>query len=120
MWLDDPLMMYTCGYWPEGTQTLEEAQRNKIDLVCRKLQLAEGERFVDIGCGFGGFMFRALETTGALGTGINTTSEQVDWLRAEILRRGLQNKLDVREADFRDVDGPYDKLVSIGVLEHAG
>ena len=120
MWLDDPLMMYTCGYWPEGTQTLEEAQRNKIDLVCRKLRLARGERFVDIGCGFGGFMFRALETTGAVGTGINTTTEQVEWLRAEITRRGLQDNLTVREGDFRDVDGPYDKVVSIGVLEHAG
>jgi cyclopropane-fatty-acyl-phospholipid synthase len=120
LWLDEPLLMYTCGYWPEGTQTLEQAQRNKIDHVCRKLRLAEGERFVDIGCGFGGFMFRALETTGALGTGINTTTEQVEWLRAEIERRGLQDRLAVREADFREVDGPYDKVVSIGVIEHAG
>ena len=120
LWLDDPLKMYTCGYWPEGTATLEEAQRNKIDHVCRKLRLAAGERFVDIGCGFGGFMFRALETTGALGTGINTTTEQVQWLRVEIERRHLAGQLAVREADFREVDGPYDKLVSIGVLEHAG
>jgi len=119
-WLDDPLMMYTCGYWPEGTQTLEQAQRNKIDHVCRKLRLAPGERYVDIGCGFGGFMFRALEQCGALGTGINTTTEQVDWLREQIVRRGLDNRLDVREADFRDVTQAYDKVVSIGVLEHAG
>ena len=120
LWLDDPLMMYTCGYWPDGTRTLEEAQRNKIDHVCRKLRLAAGERYVDIGCGFGGFMFRAFETTGALGTGVNTTTEQVQWLRDEIERRGLQGRLQVRDADFREVDGPYDKLVSIGVLEHAG
>ncbi|MFO1273582.1 MAG: cyclopropane-fatty-acyl-phospholipid synthase family protein [Rubrivivax sp.] len=120
LWLDDPLMMYTCGYWPEGTQTLEQAQRQKIDHVCRKIRLAEGERFVDIGCGFGGFMFRALETTGATGVGLNNTTEQVDWLRGEIARRGLAGKLSVREADFRSLDGPYDKVVSIGVLEHAG
>jgi cyclopropane-fatty-acyl-phospholipid synthase len=120
LWLDDPLKMYTCGYWPEGTQTLEQAQQGKIDHVCRKLRLAAGERYVDIGCGFGGFMFRALETTGALGTGINTTTEQVQWLAAEIRRRGLQEQLQVREADFREVDAPYDKVVSIGVLEHAG
>lgn len=82
--------------------------------------LLPGERFVDIGCGFGGFMFRALERWGALGTGVNTTTEQVDWLRDEIARRGLTSQLSVREADFREVDGPYDKLVSIGVLEHAG
>lgn len=120
LWLDDPLMMYTCGYWPEGTQTLEQAQQRKIDHVCRKIKLVRGERFVDIGCGFGGFLFRAWETLGALGTGINTTTEQVDWLRSEITRRGLDDKLSVREADFREADAQYDKVVSIGVLEHAG
>ncbi|WPC67798.1 cyclopropane-fatty-acyl-phospholipid synthase family protein [Rhodoferax ferrireducens] len=120
LWLDEPLMMYTCGYWSEGTQTLEQAQQRKIDHVCRKIRLARGERFVDIGCGFGGFMFRAWETLGAIGTGINTTTEQVDWLRSEITRRGLDNKLSVREADFRAADAQYDKVVSIGVLEHAG
>ena len=120
LWLDEPLKMYTCAYWSEGTQSLEQAQRNKIDHVCRKLRLARGERFVDIGCGFGGFLFRAWETVGARGTGVNTTPEQVAWLRDEIERRGLKGQLAVREADFRDVDGPYDKLVSIGVLEHAG
>ena len=120
LWLDEPLMMYTCGYWFEGTQTLEQAQQRKIDHVCRKIRLAPGERFVDIGCGFGGFMFRAWETLGAIGTGLNTTTEQVDWLRSEIARRGLDDKLSVREADFRAADGQYDKVVSIGVLEHAG
>jgi len=119
-WLDDPLMMYTCAYWPDGTENLEQAQRQKIDHVCRKLRLAPGERFVDVGCGFGGFMFRALEQTGAIGTGLNTTTEQVDWLGEEIERRGLGAQLRLREADFRDVDQAYDKVVSIGVLEHAG
>ena len=120
LWLDDPLMMYTCGYWPPGTATLEEAQRHKIDHVCRKLRLSAGERYVDIGCGFGGFMFRAHETTGAVGMGLNTTTEQVQWVREEIARRGLEGRLAVREGDFREVDGHYDKVVSIGVLEHAG
>lgn len=119
-WLDDPLMMYTCGYWPEGTQTLEQAQQQKIDHVCRKIRLSRGETFIDIGCGFGGFLFRAWATLGASGTGLNTTTEQVEWVQNEIMRRGLTNKLSVREADFREVDTQYDKLVSIGVLEHAG
>jgi cyclopropane-fatty-acyl-phospholipid synthase len=119
-WLDEPLKMYTCAYWPEGTTTLEQAQRQKIDHVMRKIRLAPGERFVDIGCGFGGFMLRAAETVGAAGVGVNAVPEQVAWLRQEIARRGLGERLSVREADFRDVDGPYDKLVSIGVLEHAG
>jgi len=120
LWLDDPLKMYTCAYWSEGTTSLEQAQRNKIDHVIRKIRLAPGDRFVDVGCGFGGFMFRAAERTGAHGVGVNTTTEQVVWLREAIARRGQGERLSVREADFREVDGPYDKVVSIGVLEHAG
>jgi cyclopropane-fatty-acyl-phospholipid synthase len=119
-WLDVPAMMYTCAYWKEGTQSVEEAQRNKMDHVARKIRLQPGEQFVDIGCGFGGFMFHALEHYGALGTGINTTTEQVTWLQGEIRRRGLQDQLKVIEADFREIPGQYDKVVSIGVLEHAG
>lgn len=119
-WLDDPLKMYTCAYWREGTTTLEQAQRDKIDHVCRKLRLSRGERFVDLGCGFGGFMLRAWDTTGAIGTGINTATGQVRWLRDELERRGLSDTLALREADFRDVGETFDKLVSVGVLEHAG
>lgn len=120
LWLDDPLKLYTCAYWPEGTATLEQAQRQKIDHVCRKIRLGSQDRFVDVGCGFGGFMLRAARTTGARGVGVNTTPEQVQWLSGEITRQGLGAQLAVREADFRDLGGPYDKLVSIGVLEHAG
>ncbi|MEY8875270.1 MAG: class I SAM-dependent methyltransferase [Leptothrix sp. (in: b-proteobacteria)] len=120
LWLDQPLQMYTCAYWPEGTTTLEEAQCRKVDHVCRKIRLGPDDRFLDIGCGFGGFMLRAAETTGAHGVGINTTPEQVEWLRGEIARRGLDQRLAVRQVDCRDIEGPYDKVVSIGVLEHAG
>jgi len=120
LWLDDPLMMYTCAYWKDGTRTLEEAQRNKIDHVCRKLRLARGEDVVDIGCGFGGFMFCAHERCGVRVTGLNTTTEQVEMVRGEIARRGLGDTLEVIETDFRDAHREYDKVVSIGVLEHAG
>jgi cyclopropane-fatty-acyl-phospholipid synthase len=119
-WLDDPLMMYTCAYWKEGTRTLEEAQQNKIDHVCAKLRLAPGEEVVDIGSGFGGFMFRAQERRGVRVTGINTTTEQVEMVRGEIARRGLGESLQVIDTDFRDVRREYDKVVSIGTLEHAG
>ncbi|HEX4984969.1 MAG TPA: cyclopropane-fatty-acyl-phospholipid synthase family protein [Burkholderiales bacterium] len=119
-WLDLPLRMYTCAYWKEGTQTVEQAQRNKVEDVCRKIRLARDETVIDIGCGFGGFMFHAHEAYGAKASGLNTTPEQVDWLDAEIRRQGLQDRLDVRLADFREVDRQYDKVVSIGVLEHAG
>jgi cyclopropane-fatty-acyl-phospholipid synthase len=120
LWLDDPLMMYTCAYWRDGTGTLEAAQQNKVDHVCRKLKLASGEEVVDIGCGFGGFMFRAHQRYGVRVTGINTTTEQIDMVREEIGRRRLDGALDVIDTDFRDARREYDKVVSIGVLEHAG
>jgi cyclopropane-fatty-acyl-phospholipid synthase len=120
LWLDVSLMMYTCAYWKEGTRTVEEAQANKVEHVCRKLRLRPGEEVIDIGTGFGGFMFHAVERHGVHGTALNTTTEQCDWLRGEVARRGLADHIAVREADFREVDREYDKVVSIGVLEHAG
>lgn len=119
-WLDDPYMMYTCAYWKEGTQTLEQAQQNKIDHVCRKLRLQPGERVADIGCGWGGFMHYAHENYGVECVGYNTTGEQVEAARALIDERGLGGHLSVVEADYREVDGQFDKVAHIGVLEHAG
>ena len=120
LWLDDPLMMYTCAYWKEGTRSLEEAQRNKIEHVARKLQLAPGEEVVDIGSGFGGFMFHAHEKFGVRVTGINNTTSQVEMVRERIAQRGLGQALQVIDTDFRDAGRAYDKVVSIGTLEHAG
>ena len=119
-WLDRVGMMYTCAYWKEGTRTLEEAQQNKMDHVCRKVQLKQGETFVDVGCGFGGLLFHAYRNFGALGTGINATTEQVAELREDLVREGLAGRIRVIECDFREIPGQYDKLLSIGTLEHAG
>jgi len=119
-WLDRELMMYTCAYWKPGTQTIEQAQRNKVEHVCQKLRLKPGETVIDIGTGFGGFMFHAVEHHGVKACGINTTTEQVDWLKEEIIRRGMSDRIEAREADFREVHAQFDKVVSIGVLEHAG
>jgi cyclopropane-fatty-acyl-phospholipid synthase len=88
--------------------------------VCRKVQLQAGETLVDIGSGFGGLLFHAWEHYGAKGTGINNTPEQVREVREEAARRGLAHVIDVIEADFREIPGEYDKLLSIGTLEHAG
>jgi cyclopropane-fatty-acyl-phospholipid synthase len=120
LWLDDPLMMYTCAYWTDGTQSLEQAQINKIDHVCRKIRLAPGETVVDIGCGFGGFMFHAANQWGAQVTGVNTTTEQVEAVEEMIRERRAGRSVRVVEGDFRDAFGTFDKVVSIGVLEHAG
>lgn len=119
-WLDRDAMMYTCAYWTDGTTSIEQAQRNKMDHVCRKVQLSPGETFVDVGCGWGGLLFHAWEHYRAHGIGINTTAEQVAELKEDIARRGLASEINVIEADFREIPGQYDKLLSIGTLEHAG
>ena len=121
-WLDDPLMLYTCAYWKEDTRTLEEAQRNKCDHVARKILLKPGEEVVDVGSGFGGFMFHAQERYGVKVTAINTTGSQAEHARREIERRRLGNALSMQmHEDFRDAGRrEFDKVASIGCLEHAG
>ena len=118
LWLDE-LMLYTCAYWKEGTRTLEEAQRNKLDHVARKLLLAPGDEVIDIGSGFGGFMLHAAQHYGVEVTAVNTTASQVELARDEAARRGLANARPLL-ADFRDLHGQFDKVASIGCLEHAG
>jgi cyclopropane-fatty-acyl-phospholipid synthase len=120
LWLDRAGMLYTCAYWREGVRTLEEAQVAKMEHVCRKVALAAGDTFVDVGCGFGGLLFHALDRYGAAGTGINTAPRQVGELRAEVARRGHADRIRVIECDLRAIPGQYDKLLSIGTLEHAG
>jgi cyclopropane-fatty-acyl-phospholipid synthase len=120
LWLDREAMMYTCAYWCEGTTSVEQAQRSKMDHVCRKVRLEPGESFVDVGCGWGGLLFHAYDRFGAHGTGLNCTPEQLDVARREIDRRGLSDRIKLIDADFRDAIGQFDKLLSIGTLEHAG
>ncbi len=119
LWLDDPLMLYTCAYWKEGTRTLEEAQRNKLEHVARKVFLQPGEDVVDVGSGFGGFLLYAEEHFGVKATGYNTTRSQVEHAKRQIERRRLRQTVAL-EGDFRSMDRQYDKVVSIGCLEHAG
>ena len=118
--LDDPYLMYTCAYYAEPGQTVLEAQVAKMEHVARKVRLQPGERVIDMGCGFGGFMFYAAENHGVHVTGVNTTTEQADWVKAKIADKGLQDQLAMHEADVRQGFGEYDKVVSIGVMEHAG
>ena len=118
--LDEPYLMYTCAYYEHLGQSVVEAQIAKMEHVARKVLLAPGERVLDMGCGFGGFMFYAAEQHGAHVTGVNTTPEQATWVKEKIAAKGLQDQLTMHEADVREGFGVYDKVVSIGVLEHAG
>ncbi|MFD4376079.1 class I SAM-dependent methyltransferase [Streptomyces sp. NPDC058486] len=118
-----PSMVYSCAYWdPEGAAgTLEEAQREKLDLVARKLALKEGDRLLDVGCGWGSMAMHAARAYGARVVGITLSREQAAFARKRIAEEGLADRIEIRVQDYRDVpDGPFDAISSIGMAEHVG
>lgn len=121
LWLDER-MVYSCAYFRDGAQTLEQAQEAKLDHICRKLRLAPGDRFLDIGCGWGALVMHAAARYGADATGI-TLSENQHALASERIRAaGLQDRCRVRLQDYRDVagEGRFDRIASVGMFEHVG
>jgi len=111
----DPYMIYSCGYW-ERAETLADAQRDKLELICRKLELQPGMRVLDIGCGWGGLARYAAEHFGVSVVGISVSKEQVELARR--LAAGLP--IEFRLVDYRDVDEKFDRVVSVGMFEHVG
>lgn len=121
----DPQMAYSCGYWtadPEDkTYSVTDAQRDKLDLICRKLGLEPGMRFLDVGCGWGALILHAAEHYGVNATGITISKEQKAFVEKRIAERGLQERVEVRIQDYREIeDGPYDRVSSIEMGEHVG
>lgn len=108
-------MVYSCGYW-KTAKNLDQAQTDKLDLICRKLQLKKGMTLLDIGCGWGGLAEYAATKYGAIVTGISPALEQVKLARART--KGL--KVKIFQKDYRDIKGTYDRIVSVGMLEHVG
>jgi cyclopropane-fatty-acyl-phospholipid synthase len=121
LWLDEQ-MIYSCAYYEEVGQSLEQAQCNKLDHICRKLRLKPGERLLDIGCGWGALVCWAAEHYGVNAHGITLSRNQYDHARRTIKRRGLEDKVIVELMDYRDLKGEavYDKLSSVGMFEHVG
>ncbi|MEU0989515.1 cyclopropane-fatty-acyl-phospholipid synthase family protein [Streptomyces sp. NPDC005953] len=124
-----PSMVYSCAYWKTGpggpgdavVETLEDAQRDKLDLVCRKLGLTEGDRLLDVGCGWGSLALHAAREYGVRVTGVTLSGEQAAYARKRIAEAGLTDRIEIRVQDYRDVrDGPYDAISSIGMAEHVG
>ena len=111
----DPTMSYSCGYW-EHADTLEQAQQNKLDLICRKLELKPGERLLEIGCGWGGLAHYAATNYGVEVVGVTVSREQQQLARERC--KGLPVQIDL--IDYRDVEGLFDKIVSVGMFEHVG
>lgn len=111
----DKRMVYSCGYW-QHAEDLDTAQEAKLDLICRKLELQPGMRLLDIGCGWGGFLQFAAERYGIIGTGVSPALNQVNKARERCA--GLP--VTIENMEYRDLRGQFDRVVSIGMLEHVG
>ncbi len=116
-----PSMTYSCAYWNDDGLTLEEAQSAKHELVSRKLALESGMRLLDIGCGWGGMVLHAAEHFGVSAVGVTVSQEQASRARERVKEAGLDDRVEIRLQDYRDVDdGPFDAVSSIGMFEHVG
>jgi cyclopropane-fatty-acyl-phospholipid synthase len=112
----DPYMQYTCAYWNGTATDLASAQEAKLDLICRKLDLAPGEKILELGCGWGGLARYAAEHYGVQVAAYNISTAQIEWARARC--NGLPVEFHLR--DYREATGTFDKVVAIGLCEHVG
>lgn len=118
----DPAMIYSSAVFPHDGAGLEEAQRHKLDLICRKLNLKPGQRLLDIGCGWGGLACHAARHYGARVQGVTLSPAQLEYGRAEVARQGLGDRVTLELVDYRDinVEGVYDAVSQVEMFEHLG
>ncbi|WP_082130409.1 SAM-dependent methyltransferase [Kiloniella spongiae] len=116
----DPEMVYTCGYFTDWSNDLAQAQRDKLDMICRKLRLKPGDRLLDIGCGWGALICHAATHYGVTAVGVTLSEEQLALAKQRIKEKGLEDKVSVELKDFRLLEGTFDKISSIGMFEHVG
>jgi cyclopropane-fatty-acyl-phospholipid synthase len=118
----DPEMVYSCAYFPHWEAGIEEAQRAKLEMICRKLRLVPGERMLDIGCGWGGLVCHAARHHGVRAHGVTLSQAQHDFAVEKVRRLGLEDRVTIELRDARDLKGmePFDRIASIGMYEHIG
>ena len=116
-----PTMVYSCAYFESEDESLDAAQERKLDVVCRKLHLEPGERLLDVGCGWGSLVIHAATHYGVRAVGVTISPAQAELARRRVREAGLSDRIEIRLADYRDTaDGPYDKIASVGMVEHVG
>jgi cyclopropane-fatty-acyl-phospholipid synthase len=116
----DEEMVYTCAYFTEDHGDLDRAQRDKLDMICRKLRLKPGDRLLDIGCGWGALICHAAQHYGVEAHGVTLAEEQLALAREKVARLGLEGKVTLHLKDFTQMEGEFDKISSIGMFEHVG
>jgi cyclopropane-fatty-acyl-phospholipid synthase len=121
LWLDRN-MVYSCAYFQKPGDDLDTAQEQKLEYICRKLRLQPGERLLETGCGWGALIIHAARRYGVRALGITLSERQLDFARKRIRQEGLSDLCEVRLLDYREIEesGSYDKLVSVGMVEHVG
>ncbi|MFL6672740.1 MAG: class I SAM-dependent methyltransferase [Massilia sp.] len=118
-WLD-PGMVYSCAYFENGDEDLASAQVKKIDHILTKIGLQPGQTLLDIGCGWGALVIRAAQRYGARCVGVTLSENQTRLAREQVERAGLQGQVEIRLQDYRDVEGQFDRITSVGMFEHVG
>lgn len=116
----DPEMVYSCAYYTDWSNGIEQAQRDKLEMICRKLRLKPGDRMLDIGAGWGGLLCHAAKNYGVTAHGITLSEKQLSFARDKAQRLGLADRVTFELADYSKVTGTYDKIASIGMYEHIG
>ena len=116
----DSNRLYSCAYWKEGTKTLEEAQLNKINHIAKKLDIKKGDKVLDVGCGWGGMAFEIAKQKGCEVLGISLSKNQINYCKKKAKDLGLDNQVSFELADYREVQGKYDRIYSVGMFEHVG
>lgn len=119
LWLDEN-MVYSCAYFENGDEDLAAAQLKKIDHILTKIQLQEGQTLLDIGCGWGALVLRAAQKFGARCVGVTLSQNQFDLATARVKAAGLEDRIEIRLQDYRDVQGQFDRITSVGMFEHVG
>ncbi|MBN9282192.1 MAG: class I SAM-dependent methyltransferase, partial [Hyphomicrobium denitrificans] len=116
----DPEMVYSCAYYTDWSNGVEQAQRDKLEMICRKLRLKSGDRMLDIGAGWGGLLCHAAQAYGVTAHGITLSEEQLSFAREKAKKLGLADRVTFELADYQNISGTYDKIASIGMYEHIG
>jgi len=113
-------MQYSCGYFTHPENSIDQAQFDKLDMICKKLRLKPDEKFLDIGCGWGGLVCHAVQHYGVKAHGVTLSQKQFDFATEKIKRLGLQDRISIELKDYAELEGTYDKISSIGMFEHIG